>query len=718
MKRVHLVILLLFFLLITVTPSFASPKRGIAVRPVSPSGSEVAGDQWLFVVGINTYIHWPRLATAVNDARSVKNVLVSRYHFEKKHLIELYDERATRRNILGKLRFLAGKIKKQDSLVIFYAGHGHLDSITKEGSWVPVESGTDDASAWITNHDIKNYLNVDAIKAKHILLISDSCFSGDFFRGQRGKLPTVTDSVIKKAYRLSSRQAITSGGIEPVSDAGFGNNSVFSYFLIKTLSENQKPFLIPSDFFSDIRAGVAQNAEQFPQLGALRGTGGQQGGEFVFFLRRESRLKSLSAAASEKEATLAKLRTLEKEEQAAQKKEALEIANRKKELTKLDSEIAQMRKRMGTSPALEDDSLDAMLAMVRKREKQQKRLEKLNQQRVIEEKKRKAEIEKLKKENAAKKVADIQAVLNKYKQIVASPFGKDMQESAWNSIIDLYPEAKGVHTDDIRGFKEKVGLLPENITNGLGMEFVYIEPWTFMMGSPSSELGRDSNENWHQVTLTKGYYMQTTEVTQGQWRAVMGSNPSEFKNCGDDCPVENVSWDDVQAFTQELNMKERKNRYRLPTEAEWEYAARAGSTTAFVNGGISDLKSMHDSNLDAMGWYFATSDVTYSGCEDMRKGSGPKCAGTHPVAKKQPNAWGLYDMHGNVGEWCQDWYKKTVLSDPVTDPTGPSSGSQRVVRGGAWQTTAKNCRSASRTGCTPVIPYSFQGFRLALSPGQ
>ena len=212
MRRLTKWLCLLLLATALLMPNYSNAARGIAIKPVSPSGAKVKGNQWLFVIGINTYINWPRLKTAVSDAKSVRDVLLSRYHFDKDHLIELYDEQATRRNILGRLRFLAKNVHEDDSLVIFYAGHGHLDSITKAGSWIPAGSGVDDTSAWITNHDIKNYLRVDAIKAKHILLVSDSCFSGDFFRGHRGKLPEVTDTVIKTAYKLTSRQAITSGG--------------------------------------------------------------------------------------------------------------------------------------------------------------------------------------------------------------------------------------------------------------------------------------------------------------------------------------------------------------------------------------------------------------------------------------------------------------------------------------------------------------------------
>ncbi len=257
----------------------------------------------------------------------------------------------------------------------------------------------------------------------------------------------------------------------------------------------------------------------------------------------------------------------------------------------------------------------------------------------------------------------------------------------------------------------------KTIINSLGMEFVYIPPGTFMMGSSSDEPGSYSDETRHRVTLRGYYFLQTTEVTQGQWKAVMGSNPSYFKNCGDNCPVEQVSWDDVQEFIRKLNQRKDGNVYRLPTEAEWEYAARAGSTTALTNGGITQTGCDHDSNLDLIGWYCGNSNVSYSGCFDTSGWGGTKCSGTHPVAQKQPNAWGLYDMHGNVWEWCADWYEDYPPS-AVTDPTGPSSGDFRVLRGGSWINYARFCRSAGRFDSVPSLRYGNSGFRLActLSP--
>ncbi len=267
--------------------------------------------------------------------------------------------------------------------------------------------------------------------------------------------------------------------------------------------------------------------------------------------------------------------------------------------------------------------------------------------------------------------------------------------------------------DIIYGLQIVAGIRPSgsSVSNSLGMTFVPIPAGNFTMGSPDgtngtvAEPGRNTDETQHVVTLTQPFYMQTTEVTQGQWKAVMGSNPSYFSTCGDNCPVEQVSWNDIQIFLPALNSR-GDGTYRLPTEAEWEYAARAGSTTAFANGGITNISSIPvDPNLNLIGWYDGNSAVTYTPNHFDR--------GTHPVQGKQANAWGLYDMSGNVSEWVQDWYG-SYPTTAVTDPTGPSSGDYRVFRGGSWHDIALYCRSASRKFFQPGggLGYNYFGFRL------
>lgn len=236
-------------------------------------------------------------------------------------------------------------------------------------------------------------------------------------------------------------------------------------------------------------------------------------------------------------------------------------------------------------------------------------------------------------------------------------------------------------------------------TNSLGMKFVLIPPGTFIMGSPKEELGHDYTEEQHKVTITKGFYLQATEVTQGQWERVMGCNPSFFQNCGKDCPVENVSFNDVEEFIKKLNKIEEKKgrRYRLPTESEWEYACRAGSTAPFNNGGtITEKDSFYNEFLDKVGWYYGNSKE-----------------GTHSVAQKSPNRWGLYDMHGNVWEWTQDWYAKYPFGYSV-DKGGPPQGWSKVRRGGSWRESPFFCRCAYRSSCRPETKSPDLGFRLVM----
>jgi len=225
---------------------------------------------------------------------------------------------------------------------------------------------------------------------------------------------------------------------------------------------------------------------------------------------------------------------------------------------------------------------------------------------------------------------------------------------------------------------EVASVLPEE-----HFKFVRIPAGKFRMGSPEGENGRSSAEKLHTVTLTKPFELMTTPVTQALWEFVMGGNPSHFK--GPVRPVEEVSWDDAQGFISKLNEMFGVTCFRLPTDAEWEYACRAGTTSATYG------------NLDEVAWY--------------ENNSGKE---THRVGQKQPNAWGLYDMLGNVWEWCQDWYGGYPGGD-VVDPVGPSSGSSRVYRGGSWRGDARGVRAALRNYGAPGYRGSTLGFRLARS---
>ncbi len=271
--------------------------------------------------------------------------------------------------------------------------------------------------------------------------------------------------------------------------------------------------------------------------------------------------------------------------------------------------------------------------------------------------------------------------------------------------------------NDSSGANTSPAIPTQSFSNEIGMRFVRIPAGTFMMGSPTDELGRDDDEALHQVTITNDYYMQTTEVTQRQWVTVMqSSNPSYFSSCGGNCPVESVSWNEIRQFISTLNLRYEGNfTYRLPTEAEWEYAARAGSRTAFPNGDISVLGCNYDQYLDAIGWYCFNSSVDYDGCVDNSDNNGHQCSGTHPVGQRSPNGFGLYDMNGNVGEFCQDYYGPFPTGQ-VRDYTGPESGFGRVSKGGNWRTSTRGCRSARRQGADPDLWWYTAGFRLICTP--
>ena len=225
--------------------------------------------------------------------------------------------------------------------------------------------------------------------------------------------------------------------------------------------------------------------------------------------------------------------------------------------------------------------------------------------------------------------------------------------------------------------------------NGVSFEMIAVEGGTFTMGA-TSEQGSDAYDDEkpaHQVTLSS-YYIGKTEVTQELWQAVMGSNPSKFS--GTNLPVEKVSWEDCQSFVIKLNELTGKN-FRLPTEAEWEYAARGGNKS---NG----FKFSGGNNIAEVAWY----------SENGNKIS-------HPVATKAPNELGIYDMSGNVWEWCSDWYSSSYYtSSSQTNPTGPNSGSYRVYRGGSWSGNDRYCRVSHRDSNYPSYRFNYLGLRLAL----
>ncbi|MCY2987641.1 MAG: formylglycine-generating enzyme family protein [Planctomycetota bacterium] len=248
---------------------------------------------------------------------------------------------------------------------------------------------------------------------------------------------------------------------------------------------------------------------------------------------------------------------------------------------------------------------------------------------------------------------------------------------------------------------------PAELTNSIGMKLRLIPPGKFMMGSPESEAKREGNETQHQVRITRPFYLGVYEVTQEEYERVIGKNPSIFRSgSGQDTsrfPVESISWDDAVEFCRELSSlpgeRSAGRVYRLPTEAEWEYACRARTTTTFHFG--SELNG-REANCDG-NYPYGTSS------------KGPCLTQPTTVGSYAPNGFGLYDMHGNVWEWCADWFDgKSYGASPMDDPTGPTTGSERIRRGGSYSLPAAHCRSALRFWGLPGSRDMFLGFRVAL----
>jgi formylglycine-generating enzyme required for sulfatase activity len=364
-----------------------------------------------------------------------------------------------------------------------------------------------------------------------------------------------------------------------------------------------------------------------------------------------------------------------------------------------------------------DESLDQLIELVRKEEQQKREQELLREAREIQ----------LKTEQKQQRVRFV-ADYAKYLQVIDNTYSSPaIRQQAWKHIIQKYQvESPDSNPGELiwTGGKVKCSSSLKTgdttqlmLSNRVWLDLVWIAPGEFTMGSPETRigflgaLGLSSNqlhegENGRcedegpqtKVTLSKGYWIGKYPVTQAQWQVLMGDNPSSFKTENDQHPVENITWTDAMLFCQKVYELEGKSgsllpagyEYTLPTEAQWEFACRAGTTTRFYTGNS-------DADLDAAGWFSGNHNHT-----------------TRPVGLKAPNAWGLHDMHGNVYEWCADWYADSYSGGEVVDPHGPAWSTYRIVRGGSWHLDARFCRSANRGRCVPCGRNYDLGFRLAL----
>ena len=689
--------------------------RGIQVGRSVATGA-MAGGSHLLAIGINDYLHWPKLKSAVNDAEEVARVLQDQYAFESRNTILLKDSQATRPKIIETLRHLAETLKEDDSLFVFYAGHGHLDSVTKTGSWIPVEADTQDTSSWLDNAQIKNYLR--AMKARHVLLVSDSCFAADFFEGNRGITPQITDAYVRTAFARASRQAITSGGLEPVSDAGAQDHSVFTFFLLKLLKENRSPYLLPSDLFSRIKGGVAVNAAQQPQLGILTGTGGELGGEYVLF--RKGAGGSMDAAMQQKKEELTILERREAEALKASQVQQEELDAKAESIKKMDDQIAAMQKKLGEKET-GGGTLDQLVALVEQKELQAKEMDRLRQKADQEKKEREAEIERLRQKETADRKAAFESDMAKFDRVVESQYVTDeIKQQAWQTLCQKWnvtPRSKtpgklywdgGKITAEMPNkptVKGNDSIEPATLSNkdkpfenSLGMRFVLVIEksrnnkvlfcqWETRVRDFRAFV-RDTvnNEGFNYKSGSEPFVLKFDGWKQRGWD--YGWENPGFKQT-EEHPVACVSWEDATAFCKWLTLKERLERkigpndtYRLPTDAEWSEAAgnakyHWGNDQFPPPAGGGNFAGAEAKNID-----WPTNFRVIEGWRD-------ECERTSSVGKFTINKKGLYDMGGNVWEWCEDWYRKEMNSEELrkTYPFLENDGNGktfRVLRGASW----------------------------------
>lgn len=456
------------------------------------------------IIGSNNYKYLPKLKTAIADAKAVEEILRTKYGFKTKLLID-----AGRKEILDAINEMRKKLGSNDNLLIYYAGHGEYDKNVDKAYWLPVDAERDNPSNWIISDDITS--NIKRITSKHILIVSDSCYSGTLTRAVSGDLSKsgARDEFIKKMMEKPSRTLMASGGNEPVADSGGGGHSVFASAFLKALKETEKNLFTAEELFhgrGSVKEMVAGKSDQVLEYNTIKNSG-HDGGDFVFMVK--ANVGSISKIEPTKTETSEELKNIQQEkERLKSEREALE------------------------------------------------------HQKAIMEEKNQLEQEKQKLEEEKSKLA-----------MAKMPKG-------------------GAAIEDM----------------------VFVKGGCYQMGDT---FGDADEKPVHEVCVGD-LYMGKYEVTQGQWKAIMGNNPSYFKDCGDNCPVEDVSWDDAQNFIQKLNQKTGKN-YRLPTEAEWEYAARSGGKSEKYAGTSSE------SELTDYTWH------------DKNAASKAK---THPVGQKKPNGIG------------------------------------------------------------------------------
>ena len=675
--------------------AIGAQTKGVRVTIKDRQGKPVGlySESHALLIGVSKYTNgWPRLESVPGEIDRVEKAL-RRQGFDVKKVMDpdsdkLFDAFD---NFIDDYGF-----DRNNRLLFFYSGHGHTRKQGNKGYLVPADAPDprdDERGFYRKSLGMNQILTWSRrIEAKHALFLFDSCFSGTIFKSKAlPKHPPYISHITARPVR----QYISAGSAGEEVPA----KSVFTPLVIRALEGkgdlDRDGYVTGTELGLYLQKEVTQyDAGQHSQYGKIRDPDLDEG-DFVFLLASSGAVIDTSAPSST--ATQGRLSVSSNVTGAQVIVDGKFVGGAPLMSLELSagSHRVQVKKdgydTYRTNVEITSGRLASLEAYLTEQGPKTARL-------YVDTTPSDARIRIL--NIGPKYYQGMELSPGDYHlEVSASGHGK---QTRWVSLAAgedkriSFSLSGGYATAPPMASGTPATTTPKSrITNSLGMEFVYIKPGTFMMGSPSNEPKRGKDERQHQVTLTQGYYLQTTEVTQGQWQQVMGGNPSKFKNCGSDCPVEQVSWDDAQKFIQKLNRLEGTDKYRLPTEAEWEYAARAGTQTPFSFG---DCLSTNQANYDG--------NSPMPGCGKGKDRKKPVTVGSFPA-----NAWGLYDMHGNVYEWCQDWFGD-YPTGAVSNPKGPSSGENRVFRGGGWNDYARYCRSAYRDWLTPGFRNGLVGLRL------
>jgi len=668
---------MLFSLIIIIFPSLSIAAIGVTTI----DGQEILLYEYSYalVVGNSEYQNFDKLPGAMQDARDVAKAL-KRKGFTVELALNLTRDKFD--SLFTDFTMNRGK-HENTRMLFYYAGHGTtLPMAGNEtmGYLVMADTPKPDKNpaGFITKSIDMQYmvLKCKLMKARHVLYMFDSCFSGTLLNFREDSKP----SQITHRIKYPVRQFITAGSAdEPVPDRSYFKQ-VFLDLIEGRIEEPYKDGYITGEELGQyLKYKVPYYFRyQHPQFGKIKNPHLDKG-DFVFLAGGVTVIEEPDDSSQTGSLAIDTI-DVPQIEITVYNRNGIQVyeGSGHVKITNLNpGRYIIMAKASGYS-----DKKKTVQVSKGRQARVRFIMEQLKSRIFVDSNPPDAQIR-------------ILHILSKYQHGIFLPPGRYELEASHPNYLTLNKWVILNANEDLTvemNLQAKKKIAVKTFTNQFGMCFVLIPAGSFMMGSPKHEEGRDNTEIQHRVTLTKYYYMQTTEVTQGQWKAVMGNNPSYFKNCGDNCPVECISWDNVQQFIKKLNRKDRTARYRLPSEAEWEYAARAGTTTRFFWGNQASCFRAHYGK--------------YSGeCQGNKEG--PTAVMSYP-----PNAWGLYDMHGNVWECCQDYYEDYSIRSR-TDPTGPSSGVLRIFRGGGWRGSPKYCRSSVRGFHRPAISDPHLGARLA-----